>query len=153
RPSGPGGPGCQRLGSWRPRRTGAASRAASVSSKVLMDAKVVAFGVLEPGGLFGAQYADVTDGLQARQVVVLEDDAARFEIGDLGRDVVHAETDRGMFGLRPIGLRKQGKRRAAAPELELAVGRIADRRQAETVLVEAAGPVEIDDREHRRERG
>ena len=43
-----------------------------------MQAEEVAFGVVEPRRLLGPQHADMPDGLEAGQVVLLEADARAF---------------------------------------------------------------------------
>ena len=53
---------------------------------VLVEAEVVPLRVLEPRGLLGAEDADVVDGLEAGQVVILEDDARLLQFGDARGD-------------------------------------------------------------------
>src|SRR5207248_9518175 len=66
---------------------------------VFVQTEDVAFGVLEPRGLFGAEHGDVIDCLEARQVVIGEHDTARLERADRGDDVLDLEAQRRVRGL------------------------------------------------------
>ena len=69
-----------------------------------MEAEVVAFGVLEPGGFLGTQHANVFHGLESRQVVALEHHTRLLQFGDAGSDVRDLEADRGVLGFGALWL-------------------------------------------------
>src|SRR6266480_6982677 len=87
---------------------------------IFVQTKDVAFGVLEPRGLFRSEHGDVIDCLEARQVVVGEHDAARLERADRGGDVLDLEAERRMRGLGAAGLREEGDLGSIAAVYELA---------------------------------
>ena len=64
-----------------------------------MEAEHVAVRVQEPRRLLGAEHAHLVDGLEVRQVVVLEDGATALQLGDRGADVLDLEADRGVLPL------------------------------------------------------
>ena len=104
----------------------------------LMDAKDVALGVLEPRGLVGSDHSDVLHRLETGQIVVLEHHAALLQLLYFLHHVLHLEAQRRVLGLRTLGLgdeRDGGSPRAR--EHEIAVGREAQRLQAQRFLVEA----------------
>ncbi len=88
----------------------------------LVDAEDVALRVLEPRGLLRSDHADVVDGLQAGQVVVLEHHAAVLELVDLLHHVGDLEAQGGVLGPGSLGLRDEGDGRLArARQDEVAV--------------------------------
>src|SRR3954471_9580731 len=87
------------------------------SVNILVDAKIIAFRILEPGGLLGAEHANMIDGFQPWKIIIFKYDASRLQRFDLRRDVTHFEADRRVVGLGPALFWKQGKRSAAAPDL------------------------------------
>src|SRR4029077_14186397 len=115
---------------------------------IFVDAEDVAFRVLEPRRLFRAEDGDVIDGLQAREVVVGEHDAARFEGADRGDDVIDLEAQRRVRGLGAARFRKERDLGSAAAVYEFSAGLGADGLEPELLAVEAAGALQIDDREH-----
>src|SRR5690606_15549729 len=115
--------------------------------QILMQAEDVALGILEPGRLLRAEHAHVLHGPEPRQVVVGERDAARLQVADGRGDVVDLEAERRVLGLRSFRLGKEGDLRPAAAVDELSGGLRAERLEAELVLVEAAGALEILDGE------
>src|SRR5436309_9050202 len=120
----------------------------SVLGDIFVQAEDVAFRVLEPRGLFRAEHSDVIDRLEARQVVVGEHDTARLERADRGDDVLDLEAQGRMRGLGAAGFREERDLGSAAAVYELAALFGADRFQPELLAVEAAGALQIDDREH-----
>ena len=104
-----------------------------------MLAQDVCFGVHEPGGLLGAQYAHVADSLQPREVVVLECHPGAMQLGDAAGDVRQLEADGGVVGPDATRLRQQRERGARAVIDELATGLLSDRPQTELAFVELPG--------------
>src|SRR5438105_7553841 len=113
---------------------------------VFVQTEDVAFGVLEPRGLFGAEHGDVIDCLEAWQVVVGEYDTARLERADRGDDVLDLEAQRRVRGLGAAGFWEERDLGSAAAVYELAALLGADRFQPELLAVEAACALQIDDR-------
>ena len=68
----------------------------------LVQAEDIAFRIVEPCGLFRPQHADVIDGLEAGEVVVVERHALLLKRLDRVRDVCDLPTHRGVFRLRPL---------------------------------------------------
>src|SRR6266545_1256501 len=120
--------------------------AAARSGDLLVETEDVLLGVLEPGGLLGAEDTDVLDGLQAWKVVVGELDPARLQPADGGGDVVDLEAQRGVLGPGALGLGEQGDLGATAAVNELAVRLLADRLELELLSVEAARTRQVLDR-------
>src|SRR5882762_11915948 len=110
----------------------------SLLGDIFVNAEGVAFRVLEPRGLFRAEHGDVIDGLEARQVVVGEHHAARFERADRGGDVLDLEAQGRVRGLGPAGFREERDLGAAAAVYELAARLGADGVEPELLAVEAA---------------
>ena len=95
-------------------------------------AEHVAVRILEPRGLLVPELADVVDGLELGEVVVLERDAAALERGDLAADVVDLEAHRRALSAdRPSG---RGSSSSVVPPAE---------REHRAALVVGAGVVEV----------
>src|SRR5256885_389013 len=115
---------------------------------VFVQTEDVAFGVLEPRGLFGAEHGDVIDCLEAWQVVIGEHDTARLERADRGDDVLDLEAQGRVRGLGAAGFREERDLGSAAAVYEFAARLGADGLEPELLAVEAAGAPPNDDREH-----
>src|ERR1700716_4087403 len=87
----------------------ATARRPRPESGELDEADHVPFGIQEPGTLPGARLRDAALGLERRIVVLLEDDAAALEIGDLGLDVGHREAHLGVGARRLARARRDGE--------------------------------------------
>src|SRR5438034_361990 len=124
--------GCTRNFGHRSRRAGSSRGSTSANSS-----KRFHFGT-----------GDVIDGLEARQVVVGEHDAARLERTDRGDDVLDLEAQRRVRGLGAAGFREERKLGSAAAVYEFAARLGADGFEAKLLAVEAACALQIDDREH-----
>jgi hypothetical protein len=87
---------------------------------------------------FGTEDAHMVDGLQAGEIVLLEDHAGLLQRRDGSGDVIDAEADCRVFGLRSAGFREQRDYRAAAGLDEFSIRLLAARLEPELILVEVA---------------
>src|SRR6266853_1723361 len=118
---------------------GDARHGAGLLSDIFVNAERVAFGVLEPCGLFRAEHGDVIDGLESRQIVVGEHHAARLERADRGGDVFDLEAQGRMRGLGAARFREERDLGSAAAVYEFAARLGADGFEPELLAVEAPG--------------
>ena len=87
--------------------------------------------------------AIIVSRVELGHVVGLEHDAAGAKIGDLGRDVVHLEPDLRVASRRSSRAREDEKAGALGRFVADAPWLHVDRHEAERLLVEAAGTLEI----------
>src|SRR5258705_5899738 len=125
-----------------------ARHGAGLLSDIFVNAERVAFRVLEPRGLFRAEYGDVIDGLESRQIVVGEHHAARLERADRGGDVHDLEAQGRVRGLGAARFREERYLGSSAAIYEFAARLGADGFEPELLAVEAPGALDIDDRKH-----
>lgn len=65
-----------------------------------MEAEDVSIGIVEPCGLLRAQHADMIDGPQAWEIIIVEDNTTPLKLMDLRNNITHLEADRRVIGLR-----------------------------------------------------
>jgi hypothetical protein len=90
----------------------------------------------------------MADRPEPRQIVVREDDATAFELGDGGADVVHTEAHRSVFRLGTLGLGEERNLAAAATVDNLPVEPLLTHWQRKRTFVKVPRPGQIADRQH-----
>src|SRR2546421_3745390 len=118
------------------------NRAPSLSS--LDQTDKVSFAVLEPGGAMGPRRGDAIDGLEARKVVLLEDDSAQPELGDQAYKVLDVNM-RLRVAARSVAAGIEQELATAIQAVEQSPGVLLNWLQPEFLGVEGSGSRDIPD--------